>query len=56
MCYTGDAFDDLACRRRAVAIEPMTCPPNALRTGTGVIALRPGEQFQASWGIAAFFS
>jgi aldose 1-epimerase len=39
-------------RRRAVAIEPMTCPPNALRTGTDVVRLEPGLEWTARWGIA----
>ena len=51
MCYTGDTLGELADRRKAIAIEPMTCPPNALRTGTSLIELRPGEQWHASWGI-----
>jgi aldose 1-epimerase len=52
MCYTGDSLAS-GDRRRAIAIEPMTCPPNALRTGTDLIELRPSEQWQASWGITA---
>jgi aldose 1-epimerase len=50
MCYTGETLapDD---RRAAVAVEPMTCPPNALRSGVDVIALPPGGSFHASWGI-----
>ena len=52
MCYTGDTLGEPADRRRAVAIEPMTCPPNALRTGTSLIELREGERWHASWGIA----
>jgi aldose 1-epimerase len=52
MVYTGDTLGDLARRRRAVAIEPMTCPPNALRTGTGVIELQPGQEWKAQWGIS----
>jgi len=52
MCFTGDSLSAPLNRRRAVAIEPMTCPPNALRTGTGLIELQPEEQWQASWGIA----
>ncbi len=27
-------------------------PPNALRTGTGLLVLRQGERWEASWGIA----
>jgi aldose 1-epimerase len=52
MCFTGDTLADPARRRRGLAVEPMTCPPNALRTGEGVVALAPGESFSASWGIA----
>lgn len=51
MCFTGDSLD-AGHRRGAIAIEPMTCPPNALRTGTDLIALMPGEPWKASWGIA----
>jgi aldose 1-epimerase len=29
----------------------MTCPPNAFRTGEGLIRLEPGERFVARWGI-----
>jgi galactose mutarotase-like enzyme len=51
MVYTGDTLGEVARRRRAVAIEPMTCPPNALRTGHDVIALQPGKEWTATWGI-----
>ncbi len=52
MCYTGDTLGEPADRRRAIAIEPMTCPPNALRTATSLIELQEGERWNASWGIA----
>jgi galactose mutarotase-like enzyme len=51
MVYTGDTLGDVARRRRAVAIEPMTCPPNALRSGTDVIVLQPGQEWTGRWGI-----
>ncbi len=51
MVYTGDTLADVSRRRRAVAVEPMTCPPNALRTGNDVIELRPGHEWRAQWGI-----
>jgi aldose 1-epimerase len=38
-------------RGRAVAIEPMTCPPNALNTGDGLLTVEPGETWTGSWGI-----
>jgi aldose 1-epimerase len=35
----------------AVAIEPMTCAPDALNSGRGLKLLQPDEQWVASWGI-----
>ncbi|RZU51700.1 aldose 1-epimerase [Krasilnikovia cinnamomea] len=37
--------------RRSVAIEPMTCPPDAFRSGRDLIVLAPGEGWAASWGV-----
>ncbi len=51
MIYTGDTLTDLSRRRHGLAIEPMTCPPNALRSGTDVVDLQPGHEWSASWGI-----
>ena len=50
MVFTGDTLAPQA-RRRGVAIEPMTCPPNALATGEGLVWLAPGEAHHARWGI-----
>jgi aldose 1-epimerase len=49
MLFTGDPLPDVA--RRSLAVEPMTCPPNAFRTGESLIRLEPGESFTSSWGI-----
>lgn len=38
-------------RRRAIALEPMSCPPNALRSGADLILLQPGEQAETTWGL-----
>jgi aldose 1-epimerase len=38
-------------RGRAVAIEPMTCPPDALNSGDGLITLALGETWNGTWGI-----
>ncbi|CAN5188540.1 aldose 1-epimerase family protein [soil metagenome] len=35
----------------AVALEPMTAPPDALNSGEGLIWLEPDATWQASWGI-----
>jgi aldose 1-epimerase len=37
--------------RRGLAVEPMTCPPQAFRTGEDVIRLEPGERWSGEWGI-----
>jgi aldose 1-epimerase len=49
MVFTGDPLPDVA--RRSIAIEPMTCPPNAFRTGESLIRLEPGESTASTWGI-----
>jgi aldose 1-epimerase len=49
MVFTGDGLPDVA--RRSVAVEPMTCAPNAFRSGDGLIRLEPGESHAGSWGI-----
>jgi aldose 1-epimerase len=43
--------DDHPGRGRAVAVEPMTCPPDALNSGTGLIVVEPGQTWTGSWGI-----
>ena len=50
MLFTGDTLAEDQ-RRRGVAIEPMTCAPDAFRSGAGLIWLEPGERHAASWGI-----
>ena len=49
--FTGDPLPDVA--RRSLAVEPMTCAPNAFRTGDGLLVLEPGETTTSSWGIRA---
>ncbi|HZM54772.1 MAG TPA: hypothetical protein VFC03_07065, partial [Acidimicrobiales bacterium] len=50
MIYTGDTLNPEE-RRTSLAVEPMTCPPDALRSGTDVAVLRPGARWTGSWGI-----
>ena len=50
--FTGDTLGPDT-RRRAVAIEPMTCPPNAFVTGTDLLIIEPGESTAHQWGIEA---
>lgn len=35
----------------AIAIEPMTAPPNAFNTGQGVRWLEPDEDWSVTWGV-----
>jgi aldose 1-epimerase len=51
--FTGDTLADPAARRRSLAVEPMSCPPNAFRPGRDLVVLEPGATFTASWGVAA---
>jgi aldose 1-epimerase len=50
MLYTGDDRPDV--NRRSLAVEPMTCPPNAFRSGEGVVVLEPGDSVTATWGLS----
>lgn len=50
MVYTGD---DNADPRTALAVEPMTAPPDAFNSGEDLISLAPGDTFGAGWGIRA---
>jgi aldose 1-epimerase len=37
--------------RRSIAVEPMTCPPDAFRSGRDVVTLEPGETWRGVWGV-----
>jgi aldose 1-epimerase len=49
--FTTDRFPRDGVEGRAVAIEPMTAPPDALNSGQGLIWLEPGATWEGSWGI-----
>ncbi len=53
--YTGDTLPEEADRRRGIAIEPMTCAPNAFNSGDGLRVLQPGEVFVSSWALGASY-
>jgi aldose 1-epimerase len=42
-------------RRQGLAVEPMTCPPNAFRTGVDLSVLQPGASVEVEWGITPEF-
>jgi aldose 1-epimerase len=50
MIYTGDSLVPEE-RRTAVAVEPMTCPPDAFRSGIDLAVLRPGGRWSGAWGV-----
>ncbi len=39
--------------RSGLAVEPMSCPPNAFNSGTDLVILAPGEHHEAEWIISA---
>jgi aldose 1-epimerase len=51
MVYTGHTLDPVERRRQGLAIEPMTCPPNAFQSGRDVVRLDPDSRWTGSWGI-----
>jgi len=53
MVYTGDEVGSPERRRQSVAVEPMTCPPHAFRSGVDVVTLAPGASWSGTWGLAA---
>ena len=50
--FTPGVFGRQSAPGLAVAIEPMTAPPNALSTGQGLRWLQPNEFWTLSWGIS----
>ena len=51
--HTGDLPEVPSSSRIGLAVEPMTCPPGALNSGTDVIELAPGQTASVSWEIFA---
>ena len=49
--FTGDSLPLPSRRVSGIAVEPMTCPPNAFNSGDDLLVLEPGQQFAAPWGI-----
>jgi galactose mutarotase-like enzyme len=50
MAYTGDTLGPEV-RRTSLAVEPMSCPPDAFRSGRDLVTLKPGSRWTGSWGI-----
>lgn len=55
LLYTAD--DVPATARRSLAVEPMTAPPDAFRSGDDLLTLaaagEPGDEVSVSWGVRA---
>jgi aldose 1-epimerase len=51
--YTADAVDDPARARDAIAIEPLTCAPDAFNSGAGLEVLEPSASVTARCGLQA---
>jgi aldose 1-epimerase len=49
MVFTGDIP---SVERHGLAVEPMTCPPNAFRSGEALVNLEPGASHTAAWGLS----
>lgn len=49
--FTGDTLPEPH-RRRSVAVEPMSCGPDAFRCDTARVRLGPGAQHTLQWGLA----
>jgi aldose 1-epimerase len=48
--YSGDTLP-AGQRRRSLAVEPMTCPPNALADGADLVVLPPGADWSGTWTL-----
>ena len=44
--YSGEKLE-----RRGLAVEPMSCPPDAFNSGIDVVQLKPGEAHQLWFAI-----
>ena len=51
--HTADTPEHSVTHRVGLAVEPMTCAPDAFTSGAGLIVLAPGGPHAASWTIQA---
>ena len=49
--YSGETLP-AGQRRRSLAVEPMTCAPNALADGVDLVVLEPAETWAGSWTLS----
>jgi aldose 1-epimerase len=48
--FTSDSHADRA--RESLAVEPMTCPPDAFNSGTDLVVLEPGDSHRAAYTLS----
>lgn len=48
--FSGDTLAP-ARRRRGLAVEPMSCLPDAFNSGAGLVTLEPGASYTLGWGL-----
>lgn len=51
--HTADLPGHAPGHRAGLAVEPMTCPPDAFNSGTDLLVIEPGASASASWMIGA---
>lgn len=51
--HTADTPGVADTHRIGLAVEPMTCPPDAFNSGTDLVVVEPGASASAAWRIAA---
>lgn len=51
--HTADTPGIDGTHRIGLAVEPMTCPPDAFNSGVDLVVLEPGRSHTAGWRIAA---
>lgn len=51
--HTADRPDAPELSRIGLAVEPMTCAPDAFNSGTDLIVLTPGQRTEAGWTVFA---
>ncbi|MEV6106970.1 gluconokinase, GntK/IdnK-type [Streptomyces sp. NPDC051940] len=54
--YTGDTLSQPERRRRGVAVEAMSCPADAFRSGTDLTRLEAGATHVLRWGLTPWGS
>lgn len=49
--FTDKADDTGVDGVRGIAVEPLSCPPDAFNSGRDIVVLEPGERWSGEWGI-----